>query len=88
MIAFTKQTVKDLQKLKNARISENSKDLVNIILNNPYQNPPRYEKLVGKLEGVLSRRINYQHCLVHKVYEDNFEESGMEYQDTIKIIRM
>lgn len=87
-IVFTKQAVKDLQKLKNAGISENAKDLVNIIRNNPYQNPPRYEKLVGNLEGVLSRRVNYQHRLVYKVYEDNFEENGMEYQGTVKIIRM
>lgn len=87
-IVFTKQAVKDLQKLKNAGISENAKDLVNIIRNNPYQNPPRYEKLVGNLEGVLSRRINYQHRLAYKVYEDNFEENDMEYQGTVKIIRM
>lgn len=87
-VFFTKQAVKDLQKLKNAGISEKAKELVNIIRDNPYQNPPRYEKLVGNLEGVLSRRINYQHRLVYKVYEENIEQNGIEYQGTIKIIRM
>ena len=28
---------------------------------NPFQNPPPYEKLVGDLAGAYSRRINIQH---------------------------
>lgn len=32
--------------------------------------PLTYEKLVGNMYGVYSRRINYQHRLVYKVHEE------------------
>lgn len=87
-IVFTKQALKDLENLKRCNISNKAKSLIDVIRENPYQNPPRYEKLVGKLDGILSRRINIQHRLVYQVYEDNFAENGVQYQGTIKIIRM
>ena len=87
-IFFTKQSLKDQQLLKAAGISAKAKVLINIIRVNPYQNRPRYEKLVGKLDGILSRRINIQHRLVYQVYEEPFTEDGVEYQGSIKIIRM
>lgn len=87
-IVFTKQALKDLDNLKKSGLSLKAKALVDVIRENPYQNPPRYEKLVGNLEGTLSRRINIQHRLVYQVYEDYLAENGVEYQGTIKIIRM
>lgn len=87
-IVFTKQAFNDLENLKRIRISQKAKSLVDIIRENPYQNPPRYEKLVGKLDGIISRRINIQHRLVYQVYEEPFEEDNLEYKGTIKIIRM
>lgn len=87
-IFFTKQALKDLEKLKAANISRKAKVLVDLIRENPYQNPPRYEKLVGNLDGILSRRINIQHRLVYQVDETPFVEEGTQYQGTIKIIRL
>ena len=87
-IVFTKQALKDLEKLKQANISNKAKALVDLIRENPYQNPPRYEKLVGKLDGILSRRINIQHRLVYQVDENSLAENETVYQGTIKIIRM
>lgn len=87
-IVFTKQAIKDLDNLKKAGISSKAKALVDIIRDNPYQKPPRYEKLVGNLEGIISRRINIQHRLVYQVYEESFIEKDIEYQGTIKIICM
>ena len=84
---FTKQALKDVENLKKSGISTKAKILVDIIRENPYQNPPRYEKLVGKLDGIISRRINIQHRLVYQVYEETFVENGIEYDRTIKIIR-
>ena len=55
-IVFTKQALKDIENLKKSGISTKAKILVDIIRENPYQNPPRYEKLVGKLDGIISRR--------------------------------
>ena len=87
-LVYTKQAIKDLEKLKKANISQKAKRLVDLIRENPYQNPPKYEKLVGKLDGILSRRINIQHRLVYQVYENSFMENGIEYRGTIKVIRM
>ncbi|MEY8312774.1 Txe/YoeB family addiction module toxin [Oscillospiraceae bacterium 42-9] len=41
-----------------------------VIRKNPYETPPDYEKLVGDLQGLYSRRINQQHWLVYEVLED------------------
>ena len=49
---------------------EKVKKLLNLIAQNPFQNPPSYEKLVGDLQGYYSRRINLQHRLVYKVHKD------------------
>ena len=78
-VKFTKQAVKDLEYLKAANLSKKAKKLVDIMKENPYQNPPPYEKLIGDLDGMYSRRINIQYRLVYEV--DNEEK-------IIKIIRM
>lgn len=85
---YTKQALKDLDNLKKANISLKAKRLIDLIRENPYQNPPKYEKLVGKLDGILSRRINIHHRLVYQVLEGSFIEEGIEYCGIIKIIRM
>lgn len=87
-VVFTKQVLKDLENLKRSGIASKAKILVDIIRENPYQNPPRYEKLVGDLEGILSRRINIQHRLVYQVHEGSFTEKDVNYQGIIKVIRM
>jgi len=39
-----------------------------VLANNPFQNPPPFEKLVGDLAGAYSRRINIQHRIVYEVF--------------------
>mgnify|MGYP000801884138 FL=1 len=69
-VKLSKRAQKGLQKLKQSGLSKKAKSLVDILKENPWQNPPPYEKLVGDLNGFYSRRINVQHRLVYKVYED------------------
>lgn len=87
-VVFTKQALKDLENLKKSGISNKAKMLVDVIKENPYQNPPSFEKLVGNLDGILSRRINIQHRLVYQVYAEPVVMDGVEYEGTVKIIRM
>lgn len=68
-IVYTKAAVKDIPKLKAAHLDIKAKTLIEIIKENSYQKPPRYEKLVGDLEGLYSRRINIRHRLVYEVFE-------------------
>jgi len=78
-LVYTKQAQKDAKKLIASGLKNKAKDLLEIIKENPYQNPPPYEKLVGDLSGAYSRRINIQHRLVYQVYEK---------EHVIKIIRL
>ncbi|MBP3231915.1 MAG: Txe/YoeB family addiction module toxin [Anaerovibrio sp.] len=78
-IVYTKAAVKDIPKLKAAGLDTKAKALIELIKVNPFQTPPSYEKLVGDLKGLYSRRINIQHRLVYQVYEE---------KKTIKIISL
>ena len=69
-IVYTKKSVKDIEKIKRAKLDNIAKNLISIIKENPYQTPPSYEKLVGDLKGLYSRRINIKHRLVYQVYEN------------------
>jgi Txe/YoeB family toxin of toxin-antitoxin system len=78
-VVFTKQAQKDAKRLASAGLRQKAEQLLDLIRQNPYQNPPPYEKLVGDLSGAFSRRINIQHRLVYQVIED---------ERIIKVIRM
>ncbi len=69
-LKFSKMAVKDSEKLKSAGLDEKAKRLLRIIEENPFQTPPPYEKLIGDLNGMYSRRINIQHRLVYAVDEE------------------
>ncbi len=78
-LVFTKQAQKDAKKIKAAKLKIQTEKLLLILRDNPYQNPPSYEKLVGDLDGAYSRRINIQHRLVYQVLEN---------AHVVKVLRM
>lgn len=78
-LVFTKQAQKDAEKLESAGLKEKAKSLLALVQNNPFQNPPPFEKLVGDLAGTYSRRINIQHRLVYQVLQE---------EQTVKVLRL
>jgi len=78
-IIYTKHAQKDAQKIAASGLKNKVQELLIIITENPFQNPPPYEKLVGDLSGAYSRRINIQHRLVYEVLQD---------EKIIKVLRM
>jgi Txe/YoeB family toxin of toxin-antitoxin system len=78
-LVYTKQAKKDSKKAVSAGLKSKIETLLEMISENPFEEYPPYEKLVGKLEGAYSRRINIQHRLVYQVYEK---------EKTVKVIRM
>lgn len=68
-VEISKAAIKDIQKLKAIGLSEKARKLVELLKENPYTTPPSYEKLVGDLNGMYSRRINIQHRMVYTVGE-------------------
>ena len=57
-LVYTKQAQKDAKKLAASNLKKKAQKLLDILQDNPFQNPPPYEKLVGDLAGAYSRRIN------------------------------
>jgi len=78
-IVYTKQAQKDAKKVSQSGLKSKAQKLIEVVKENPFQNSPSYEKLVGDLTGAYSRRINIQHRLVYQVYEK---------KKLVKIIRM
>lgn len=78
-IVYAKQAQKDAKKLAAAGLRPKAEVLLSVLAENPFQNPPSYEKLIGDLAGAYSRRINIQHRLVYQVLEQEL---------TVKVIRM
>ena len=70
---------KTAKKLSAAGLARKAQDLLEVLEVNPFQNPPRYEKLQGELVGLYSRRINIQHRLVYQINEA---------EHTVKILRL
>ena len=69
-IEYHKKALKDISKLKQSNLINKTKALVEVLKINPFQNPPPYEKLLGDLKDLYSRRINIQHRLIYQVIED------------------
>jgi len=67
-LVFSKHAQKDAKKLAAAGLKERALGLLAVLADDPFQNPPPYEKLVGDLAGTYSRRINIQHRLVYEVF--------------------
>ena len=69
-IYFSTRAEKDKKLLKKANLDKRAIQLLDLIMENPFETPPRYEKLVGDLKGYYSRRINLQHRMVYEVDEN------------------
>ena len=69
-VVAAKQALKDFPNLTAAGLDRKAKALIELLKENPRQNPPAYEKLTGDLEGLYSRRINIKHRLVYQVDEE------------------
>lgn len=79
-VVYHRNALKDAANLENnGTLKKKVKDLIDIVTNDPYQNPPPYKHLVGNLKGLISRRINIQHRLVYEVREQ---------EKTVVIMRM
>lgn len=69
-LEFTKHALKDAVKLKRAGMWKKAEELLGVLEKNPFENPPPFERLIGDLDGIYSRRINIQHRLTYTVDEE------------------
>jgi Txe/YoeB family toxin of toxin-antitoxin system len=78
-VVFTKQAQKDAKKLSSANLRGKTEELLEVLKEDPFRTPPRYEKLIGDLAGAYSRRINIQHRLVYEILEE---------EKVVRVLRM
>jgi len=78
-LVFAKQAMKDAKKLAASGLKPKTQELLAVLTNDPFQNPPPFEKLVGDLAGAYSRRINIQHRIVYEVFGN---------EKTVRVLRM
>ena len=78
-LVYAKQAMKDAKKLAATGLKSKAQALLDILANDPFQNPPPLEKLVGDLAGAYSRRINIQHRIVYQVFAK---------AKTVRVLRM
>ena len=78
-VVFAKQALKDAKKLAASGLKAKALGLLEVLANDPFQNPPPFEKLVGDLAGAYSRRINIQHRIVYEVFAA---------EKTVRVLRM
>ena len=79
VLLFAKQALKDARKLASSGLKPKAQELLKLLENDPFQNPPPFEKLVGDLAGAYSRRINIQHRIVYEVFVN---------QSIVRVLRM
>ncbi len=85
-IVYERQALKDIPRLKAARLDRRAQALLEILRIEPTR--PPCEALVGNLSGLYSRRINIQHRLVYEILDGDCTIDGTAYQGIVKIIRM
>lgn len=78
-LVFAKPALKDVKKLAASGLKPKAQELLHVIANDPFQNPPPFEKLVDDLAGAYSRRINIQHGIVYEVFVN---------EKTVRVLRM
>lgn len=78
-LIYTKQAKKDAKKVTASGLKHQTQKLLKLLEQDPYLEPPPYKKLMGDLDGAISRRINIQHRLVYQI---------LESEKIVKIIRM
>ena len=78
-VVYSTQALKDAKKLKAAGLKPKAETLLAILADDPFRNPPPFEKLIGDLAGAYSRRINIHNRLVYEVFAK---------QKTVRVLRM
>ena len=78
-VIYTRHAIKDAKKISQSNFKKKTQELLSLLEEDPFQNPPQFERLVGDLEGAYSRRNNIQHRLVYQV---------LHKEKIVKVLRM
>lgn len=99
LVTFSAEASRDKRRLKEAGLEERARELLHLIAENPYRDPPAYEASRGSLQDYYSRRINLQHRIVYRVERKSDPGRGKasrkrdgcpqeQYEGTVYVKRM
>jgi toxin YoeB len=78
-IVYTTHACRDAKKVASGGLKPKVQAVLDLLVIDPFETPPRFERLVGALGGAYSRRINIHHRLVYQVLDD---------EHVVKVLRM
>ena len=78
-VVYTNRALKDARKIAHSGLKARAKEILVLLEEDPFRTPPPFEKLVGDLAGLYSRRINVHHRIVYQIHRA---------ERVVKILRM
>ena len=69
-LRYSKRARRDAELLQRSGLGGKTAKLLEVLIENPFSNPPPYEKLSGALRNRFSRRINRKHRILYEVLKD------------------
>ena len=78
-VVYSKHALKDARKLAASNLKQRAEEILVLLAEDPFRNPPPFERLLGDLRGACSRRLNIQHRIVYQVLEE---------ERVVKVLRM
>jgi toxin YoeB len=70
-ILFASSARKDAKKITKSGLKNNAENLLLLLSQDPFIEPPPFKSLQGDLSGACSRRLDYQHRIVSEVFEES-----------------
>jgi len=83
-VFLTPKAAEDLDELDRCGYGRKARELLAILEDDPFRDPPRYKQLSGNMKGLFSRRINVEHRLVYEI----LPSENVEFQGKIVVYRM
>jgi Txe/YoeB family toxin of toxin-antitoxin system len=72
-LSFAIRAKKDLKRLRKSAYWDKARRIFQILVDDPFKEPPAYEVLQDNWKGYYSRRVNVQHRIVYNVIGDIVE---------------
>jgi len=83
-VLLSPQAKEDLYELDRSGYGRKAREVLNILKEDPFRNPPKYKQLSGTMKGMFSRRINLEHRIVYEVAPSE----DKEYKGIVTVHRM
>ena len=84
VVTLSKRAQKDLAELKRSHLGDKAENILKLLSEDPFRNPPPFEKLSGEMKGWYSRRLNSTHRVLYIVEPSE----DPKYEGMVSVARM